>query len=107
MIRVTALYPQTEGSHFDMEYYLGKHMPMVAARLAAHGMVRGEVDAGLAGLAPGAPAPYVAVGYLIFETLEGFQQGLAAHGPEILGDIPNYTNIEPILQISRIALDGK
>jgi hypothetical protein len=33
-----------------------------------------------------------------------FQKGIAAHGTEIVGDIPNYTDISPQIQISEIAV---
>jgi hypothetical protein len=33
-----------------------------------------------------------------------FQKGITAHGNEILGDIPNYTNISPQIQISDIVV---
>ncbi|HVR81045.1 MAG TPA: hypothetical protein VHF02_02995 [Luteimonas sp.] len=28
MIRLNILYPNTPGSRFDLDYYLGTHMPM-------------------------------------------------------------------------------
>jgi hypothetical protein len=37
---------------------------------------------------------------MLFETLEAFQAGFAQVGAELVADIPNYTNIEPIIQIS-------
>src|SRR5437773_10674077 len=32
MIRVSVMYPRTEGDSFDMDYYVNKHMPMVRDR---------------------------------------------------------------------------
>ena len=40
------------------------------------------------------------MGRLYFETIEGFQQSLAQHGPELIADIPNFTNVELVLQVS-------
>jgi hypothetical protein len=34
MIKVTVMYPYTEGARFDHVYYRDQHMPMVKARLA-------------------------------------------------------------------------
>jgi hypothetical protein len=34
--------------------------------------------------------------------VEDFQKGMAAHGQELMADIPNYTNIPPTIQISEI-----
>jgi uncharacterized protein (TIGR02118 family) len=61
-------------------------------------------EQGLAGGAPGAPATYIGIGHLTFDSVEAFQTGFAPHAAEILGDIPNYTNVEPVLQISQITL---
>ena len=35
MIKVSVLYPYQEGVGFDMDYYLGSHIPMVHAKLGA------------------------------------------------------------------------
>lgn len=35
MIKVTVLYPNIEGTKFDMEYYCNKHMPMVQQKMGA------------------------------------------------------------------------
>jgi uncharacterized protein (TIGR02118 family) len=104
MIRVTVLYPKTSESHFDMDYYLNKHTPMVIDRLMPLGLVRLEVDEGLNGLSPTQPAAYAVIAYLVFENVEALQTGLAAHGAEIMGDIINYTNVQPQIQINRIAV---
>ena|GEM_PF-4514154 len=53
MIRVTVLWPKTSESHFDMDYYLSKHVPMTKARLQSMGFpVEAEVDEGLGVLRP-------------------------------------------------------
>lgn len=104
MIRVTVLYPKSADSHFDMEYYLTQHTPMVKERLTPLGMLRIEVDAGLAGFPPDQPALYHAIGYLVFEKVEDLQTGMGTHGAEIMGDIANYTNVQPIVQINHTAL---
>ncbi len=102
MIRVTVLYPHKDGAKFDHEYYARKHMPMVGERLKPYGLVRYEVDKGLAGGAPGAPAPFVAACHLFFDAAADFRKGIGAHGKEIMADVPNYTNVTPQMQISEI-----
>ena len=103
MIRVSVMYPNDEGSKFDMDYYVNKHMPLVGDRCgdALKGM---SVDQGIAGGAPGHPATYSAVGCLLFESVEDFQSAFGPHVAEIMGDIPNYTNTTPIIQISEVKL---
>ena len=103
MIRLTALWPKTSDSHFDMEYYLSKHVPMTKARFQSSGIsVGAEVDEGLGGFPPGEPAPYAAIGYLLFESMEDLQNGLATHGAEIMADIPNFTDVQPQIQIGSV-----
>jgi uncharacterized protein (TIGR02118 family) len=102
MIRITILYPAGDGKRFDHTYYVNKHMALVRDRLKNFGVTRTEVDRGVAGGAPGSAAPYVAIGHVYCNSLPDFQKGMNAHGKEILGDIPNYTNIQPQMQISEI-----
>ena len=59
-----------------------------------------EVDSGAAG----APATYVAMGHLYFDTTDAFQAAFAPHAQAIMADIPNYTNIQPTIQISEVKL---
>ena len=102
MISVSVFYPQGPGKHFDHAYYAQTHMPMVGKLLADHGLKRYEIERGLSGLTPGSEPAFVAIAMLYFDTLSDFQNSLAAHGAEILADIPNYTNIEAQFQINEI-----
>ena len=102
MIKVSVFYPNSPGARFDMTYYTTKHMPMVQKRITACKGIAAEQ--GLAGGPPGAPATYIAIGHLLFDSVEAFQAGFAPHAAEILGDIPNYTNTQPVLQINQITL---
>jgi uncharacterized protein (TIGR02118 family) len=102
MVCISVFYPNTPGKKFNHDYYAQTHMPLVMNRLKSFGMIRYEIDTGLAGGAPGTPAPFASVGRLYFNTLEDFQQGFGAHAPEFLADIPNYTDIEPQIQVSQM-----
>jgi uncharacterized protein (TIGR02118 family) len=102
MIRVSVYYPNSQGSTFDMKYYTEKHMPMVQAKLGK-ACRRIEVDQGVAG-GPGQPAPWSAIGYLMFESVDVFQTAFGPHASAILADIPNYTNTQPVIQISEIKM---
>lgn len=102
MIRVSAYYPYASDGKFDLDYYTGKHMAMVGERLKDMGLVKWEVDKGLAGGQPGAPAPFVAIGHLYFNSVDEFQKAFGAHAAEIMGDIPNFTDQQPEIQISEI-----
>ena len=97
MIRVNVMYPKQDDGNFDYDYYLNTHMPMVGERWA-DGLRGMEIYRGLSG-AGGAAESYVTVANLKFDSVEAFQQALEAHAQEIMGDIPNFTNINPVIQI--------
>lgn len=101
MVCISVLYPNAPGKKFDHDYYARTHMPLVMDRCKSSGMIRYEIDTGLAGGAPGSPAPFTCVGRLYFNTVEEFEKAMGAHGPEIISDVPNYTDIELQIQISR------
>lgn len=62
------------------------------------------VDKGLAGGAPGAPATYVAMCHLFCDSVEAFQAGFGPHAKAIMADVPNYTDIAPVVQISEVVV---
>jgi uncharacterized protein (TIGR02118 family) len=101
MIKVTILYPNGDGKKFDMEYYSNKHMPMVAS-LLGDSMKTYEIDKGISGRTPNDPIPYLAIGYLYFDQLSAYQNSFRANAEKIRNDIPNYTNIQPVIQISEV-----
>jgi uncharacterized protein (TIGR02118 family) len=103
MIRVSVFYPQSPGSPFDMVYYLGKHIPMVRERLGA-ACKAVTVEQGLSGGAPGAPPTYLAIVHLTFDSVEAFQAAFAPHVDAIMADIPNYTSIQPVIQVSDVKM---
>jgi len=102
MIRVSVHYPSKAGAKFDHAYYAQKHMVLVRQRLGGLGLIRAEIDKGLAGGAPGSSAPFLSIGYFYFNTLQDFQKAMKAHGTEVMGDLPNFTNVTPEVQISEV-----
>jgi uncharacterized protein (TIGR02118 family) len=103
MIKVSVLYPNSGDAKFDMNYYVTKHMPMVRQKLGA--ACKGlAVEQGIAGGAPGAPPAFVAMGHLLFDSADAFQKAFAPHASEIMADIPNYTKIQPVIQISDVKM---
>ena len=103
MIKVSVLYPQSPGATFDMDYYLDTHMELVKDKLgpACLGVA---VERGLSGAAPGSSPAYVAMGHLLFDSVDSYAAAFGPHVDAIMGDIPNYTNIEPVVQISEIEI---
>ena len=99
MIRVSVLYPSKPGSRFDMDYYLQVHMPM-AKRLLGAAIHTVSVEIGIAGEAPGDPAPYAAIAGFTCDSVEAFIAAFLPAAGQLQGDIPNYTDIKPVIQIS-------
>ena len=103
MIKVSVMYPNKPGSRFDHAYYLDKHMPMVKARMGS-ALKYYAVDKGMAGGGPGDPATYLFVAHLHCDSVDDFQRGFGPHAPEIMGDIANYTDVQPVVQISAVKM---
>lgn len=103
MITVNVLYPNEDGSKFDMNYYLTSHIPMVQKLLgsALKGVV---VEQGLGGGAPGTKAAYSTICHLRFDSVEAFQSAFGPHAPAIQKDIANYSSVPPVIQISDVKL---
>ena len=103
MVKVTVLYPNQPGDRFDIAYYCKTHIPLVQ-RLLGKALKGVAVEQGIAGFPPGSPAPFLAVGHLMFDSVEAFQKALEPHAAAIMGDIPNYTNTQPVIQISEVKI---
>ena len=101
MIKVSVIYPNQEGKNFDMDYYCSKHAMLVTG-LLGDALKGASIESGLGGGAPGTPAPFVAIANMYFNSMEEFGQAFGASADKILGDIPNFTNIEGITQISEV-----
>ena len=99
--KISILYPYEEGKHFDMDYYSQKHMPMVAS-LFGDKLKQYFIDKGVSGRTPNDAMTYVAVGGFYFEKLSDYAESFGPNAEKIRGDIPNYTNIQPIVQISQV-----
>ncbi|HXX18766.1 MAG TPA: EthD family reductase [Candidatus Acidoferrum sp.] len=103
MIKVSVFYPNKEGARFDMDYYLQKHIPMVRQKMA--GAMKGMgVEQGIAGGMPGAPLTYRVIAHMTFDSVEAYQAAFSAHAPSILADVPNYTDLQPVVQISEVKM---
>jgi uncharacterized protein (TIGR02118 family) len=101
MIRLTALYRNSEGSRFDFDYYVKTHLQLARKRLADFGMGRIEVEKGIEAL-DGERAAYICVAHADFLDMADLKRGFEEHAEELLADVPNYTDIEPEVQISEV-----
>lgn len=97
MLRVSVLYPQQSGGKFDFDYYLKTHIPL-AQKLVGAALKRVEVYKGL-GAPGGAPAAYVCSASLFFDSAAAFEQAFGPVAAQVMADVPNYTNLQPVVQL--------
>jgi uncharacterized protein (TIGR02118 family) len=103
MIKVSVLYPRGAGSTINMDYFLQQHVPMVRAKLGT-ACTNAAVEEGLGGVSAGSLPVYSVMGHLYFDSVEAFQTAFGPHAAAIMGDIPNFTNVEPTVQVSNVKL---
>ena len=99
MVQVTVLYPNQDGTRFDERYYLDTHTPMLWARWGDLGLQEVRLLRGT-GTPDGRPAPFRVIALLTFASAEALRHCLKAHGREIVGDIPNFTDVQPVMQVN-------
>jgi uncharacterized protein (TIGR02118 family) len=103
MIKVSVLYPSGDDKMFNMDYYCNTHAPLVAGLLgdALKGVT---VEKGLAGATPDSPASYIAMGNMYFNSMEEFGKAFGPNAQKIISDMPNFTNSQPIVQVSEVMM---
>ena len=93
MIRLSVLYPKTEGASFDHDYYRDSHVPLA---VKTWGIERFEIDRGLDG-------PYEAAVHFFFESVEAMGAAMAVAGTAaVRDDVASYTTINPERQLSEV-----
>lgn len=95
MISVLIMYPKTDDSTFDMDYYTSTHMPMLADAL-------GDACTGW-GASTTKGKDWAAYGWATVESQEAFDAAMATNGAKIMADVPNYTNVAPQMVIGNVA----
>jgi uncharacterized protein (TIGR02118 family) len=101
MFKVAILYANGDDKTFDMDYYEKKHMPMVAGFLGTN-LQFYEIDKGIAGRTPTDKVPFLAIGYFYITDIAEYNKAIAQNRDVIISDFKNYTNIQPVVQISEI-----
>ena len=107
MTRISIMYPNTPGSRFDFSYYLDTHMPLSIALLGGCRGYKGvSVERGMGGPVPGSQAAYTAMCHYLFDSVEDFLEAFMPNADKLQGDIPNYTDVEPVIQFNEVLLAG-
>jgi uncharacterized protein (TIGR02118 family) len=105
MFNISSIYPNEDGTHFDYDYYLNTHMPMSIEKLSASKGFKGvSVERGISIQTPEIKSSFHAMCHYYFETLEDFMYAFEPHAEELQGDIKNYTNVEPVIQINDVVI---
>lgn len=95
MISIFIMYPKTDDSTFDMDYYTSTHMPMLADALgdACKSWGASTIKTGT----------WAAIGWAMVESQEAFDAAMGEHGAKIMADVANYTNVAPEMAIGEVA----
>ena len=105
MTKISILYPNTPRARFDLDYYVKKHMPLSIKLLSAHPGYRGvSVEHGVAGGVPGTDASYIAMCHFSFVSADDFLAAFMPHAEVLQGDMPNYTDIVPVIQVNEVLI---
>ncbi len=93
MIRLSVLYPKTDGASFDHDYYRDQHVPLA---VKTWGLDGAAIDKGLDG-------PYEAALHFTFESMDAMGAAMGVPGTgDVMADVANYTTIVPVMQTSEI-----
>src|SRR5271166_2407158 len=103
MFKERAFSSNNEDRKFERDYYRNRDVPLVREKLGA-ACKSATVEQGIAGPTPGSRPAFIAMGHIYFDSLEAFQTAFGPHAETIMADIPNYTDIQPTLQISEVKI---
>ena len=105
MTKISILYPNKSGARFNFDYYVNTHMPLSIKLLSAHPGYRGiSVERGVGGGIPGTEAAYIAMCHFSFTSAEDFLAAFMPNAEVLQGDMPNYTDIEPVIQVNEVLI---
>ena len=99
-LSLQVIYPVSDGTNFDYDYYFGTHLPLVGDAIGEH-IESSVVTKGIAG-GPGVPAGFYAIATLVFADQSAMDAAMANIGVAV-SDIPNFTNTEPAILIGEVA----
>lgn len=98
-VSVQVIYPVSDDTHFDYDYYASTHMQIVAEHMGPHIQSR-LVTKGLAG-GPDTPPPFYAIATMVFADQAAMAAALKASGP-VMSDLPNFTNVQPQMLVGDV-----
>jgi uncharacterized protein (TIGR02118 family) len=96
MVILRAIYPNTPGKKFDMEYFLQKHMIM-ARELMGDACLDMQAEEGVSF---GYNSPFIAIGSFFFDSPDSLMQSVVPVAEKLALDLLNFTDITPHIQAS-------
>jgi hypothetical protein len=57
------------------------------------------------GAQPNSQPTYVALGHLFFESTLAFERDFSPQAAQFMAELPNFTNLNPTIQINEVVLD--
>jgi uncharacterized protein (TIGR02118 family) len=102
---ITVLYDNTDDATFDLAYYMATHMPLVDAKFKPFGLKGWRVLKAV-GTPTGETPRYSIIANLEFDAAEQFKAAVAAEGSVVFGDVPNFSNKDPVVVIGDLVGAG-
>lgn len=98
-VTLQVIYPATEGTTFDYDYYATTHMELVGKHIGDK-IESTVVTKGLSG-GPDTPPGFHAVATIVFKDQDTLGAAMQNAGP-LMEDIPNFTNTQPNVLIGEV-----
>lgn len=93
------IYPISDDTTFDYDYYTSTHMDLVNEHMGPH-IAQTLVTKGLAG-GPDVPPQSYAVATFTFVDKDALDAAMGAAGP-VIADIPKFTNSQPQMLVGQV-----
>jgi len=103
MVKVSIFYPSKPGARFDADYYMATHIPLVLGLLGS-AVKAVSVEIGVLGGTTDQLPPFTAICGFTCETVQAFTDAFLPNADVLQSDIPRYTDISPVIQVSEIRL---
>ncbi|KGO44095.1 Dimeric alpha-beta barrel [Penicillium expansum] len=93
---ITVLFPNVPDAKYDIDYYTAHHMPLIKQHWTKYGVQDWSVTTFAPG-PDGAQPPYTFGSVVVWENKEGVDKAFASpEVAEVMGDVPNFSNKEPV-----------
>lgn len=100
MVKLTVMYPYHPGYHFDMDYYINHHIAIHKQDPLVLGIL---IEQGENAFRQGPDPSMVCVAHFFYESIGKLNESRTPEkGKRQAADLPNFTDITPLDQISEV-----